>query len=253
MASDAKSIVVFDTPSQDGRTWSHHVLRILFSAHYKGIPFSIQSVEYPDIISTFSSTSLKPKDDPVEPYEIPVVQFPTPTGDPKYIMDTVGIIQAFEEMEPERSLLYASPRSVEFRSRFPPVFAPILQFAVGHVPNVLSERSTDFFKQKRQARWGKSVEQWIVEHPISDGLAVVEPRLKEFGDWLEQTPGPFVNGDQVGYADFAVVSFLGYVKAVGLADAFKQLIGMHPAVERLYNAVKITQLGNAQCQDLFEN
>ncbi|KAH8884178.1 hypothetical protein GQ53DRAFT_405795 [Thozetella sp. PMI_491] len=252
MASESDNVVIFDTPSRDGETWSHHVLRILFSLHYKGIPYSIEGIEYPDIVSTFEPTTLEPKDDPIEPYEIPVLKFQTSTGTPEYRMSTLGIIQALEDMKPEPSLLYTSPRSVEYRSRFGPAFAPILQLVVGHVPNVLSERSAEAFAQKRKNRWGKSVEQWIAEHPTREGLAVADPLIKEFGDWLELTPGPFVNGDQPGYADFTFASFLAFAKAIGRTDVFETVLGMHPAVERLYDAVRLTQLENVRCQGLFE-
>jgi glutathione S-transferase len=253
MPSKDITTVIFDTPSRDNKIWSHHVLRILYSVHYKGLPYSIESIEYPDIISTFAQTALEPKDDPVEPYEIPVLQVRTSSDITQYYMNMAKIIQTLEDAKPEPSLLYASPRSVEFRSRFAPAFAPIIQLVVGHVPKVLSERSATFFCQKRKARWGKSVEQWIAEHPIKDGLAAAEPGIKELGDWLELTAGPFVNGDQPGYADFTIASILGFMRAVGLTDAFEMVLAMHKAVKRLYDGVKLTQLGNIHCQSLFDS
>lgn len=87
---------------------------------------------------------------------------------------------------------------------------------------------------------------------MRDGLAVAEPRLREFGDWLEAVPGPFVNGDGPGYADFTVASLLAFVKAVGLSDVFETVLGFHPAIRGLYDAVKLTQAGNVDCQYLFE-
>jgi glutathione S-transferase len=249
MASN--TVVIFDTPSRDDKTWSHHVLRILFSLHYKGISYSVESVEYPDIVSTFEPTTLKPKDDLVEPYEIPVIKLQTSAGIPQYHMLIPEIIQALENIKPEPSLLYNSPRSVEFRSRFGKALVPILQLAVGHVPNILSDRSTEFFRQKRKNRWGKSVDEWIVEHPIKEGLALAEPRLKELGDWIELTPGPFIDGEHPGYVDFTIASILGYVKAIGLTDAFDQLLGMSPSVNKLYNAVGLSQQGNIRSQSLF--
>lgn len=252
MTSDNDIVVVFDTPSRDGKTWSHHVLRILFSLHYKGIPYSIEDIEYPDIVSTFEPTTLEPKGDPIEPYEIPVLKFQGPSSSPQYQMLTSSIIQALEDLKPEPSLFYTSPRSVDFRIRFWPALVPIVQLAVGHVPNILSERSAEFFAQKRRNRWGKSLEQWIAEHPAKEAFAAAEPRLQELGDWIEGTPGPFIDGDQPGYADFTIVSILGFVKAIGLQDVFEEVLGMHPALERLYDAVKLTQVGNVRCQDIFE-
>ncbi len=251
MALNSNSAVLFDTPSKEGKIWSHHVLRIVFSLHYKGFPYSIEGIEYPDINSTFAPTTLTPKTDPIELYEIPVLKLHTLDRKSRYFMGTLDIIQVLEDIHPEAPLLYASPQSVEFRSRFGPAFAPIIQAVVGHVPKILSERSAESFAQKRLDRWGKSVAQWIAEHPLGDGLASAETGIKQFGDWLELSPGPFVNGDLPSYADFTVASMLAFVKAVGFPDMLQKLLKMHPAVERLYDGVKSTQLGNAQLQDLF--
>ncbi|KAL6898649.1 hypothetical protein GGI43DRAFT_408218 [Trichoderma evansii] len=251
--AETNAVFIFDNPSKDGKIWSHHVLKILFSIHYKGIPYSFKGIEYPDIVPTFAPTSLEPKDDPIEPYEIPVLKYQTSAGSVVYEMKPSKIVQALEDLEPERSLRFDTPRSVEYRARFGPAFSPILQLTVGHVPQILSERSVGAFREKRKLRWGKSVEQWIAEHPIEDGLALAEPRFKDLGDWLEAAPGPFVDGDSPGYADFTIASLLAFVKAVGLTDVFERVLGFHPAIRGLYDAVGLTQTGNARCQYLFEN
>src|SRR4051794_24240258 len=110
MDSESNTVVVFDTPGKDHTTWSHHALRILYCLHYKGIPYSIESILYPDIIPTFAPTTLKPKDDPLEPYEIPVLKVRTASGATQYYMEPPNIIQALEEMKAEPSLLANSPR-----------------------------------------------------------------------------------------------------------------------------------------------
>jgi glutathione S-transferase len=246
MGSGDDIVVVFDIPGKDGQTWSHHVLRILYSLHYKDIPYSIEGVQYPDIISTFTPTALEPKDDPIEPYEIPVLKVQTAAGKTQYYMEPRNILQALEELKPEPSLLVTSPRSVEFTSRLAPAIRPILQTVVGRVPDILAERSIAAFAAKRKARWGKSVEQWTAEHPSSEALAAAEPGFRALGEWLEEQPGPFVNGDKPGYADFTLASILGYAKAVGLTDVFEAVLDMHPAIEKLYSAVGQTQLNNTQ-------
>jgi glutathione S-transferase len=251
MASERDTVVIYDIPSKDGKCWSHHALRILYSLHYKGIPYSIENVEYPDVNSTFDPTSLKPKDDPIEPYEIPVIKFQTPTGTTQYLMDPGEIVLALDEMKPEPPLLYRSALSVEGRQKFRPAFAPIIQLVVGEVRNVLSDRSAEFFAKKRKARWGKSIDQWIAEHPTDAGLAVAEPRMKALGDWLESTPGPFVNGEQPSYDDFTIASLIGFARAVGSTDIAERVLAMHPAIGKLYDAVKETQVGNIRCQYLF--
>ncbi|KAK0732134.1 hypothetical protein B0H67DRAFT_679622 [Lasiosphaeris hirsuta] len=246
MDSESNTVVIFNTPNKDDTTWSHHVLRILYCLHYKGIPYSIENIQYPDIIPTFAQTTLKPKDDPLEPYEIPVLKVRTASGATQYYMEPPNIIQALEKMKPEPSLLATSPRSVEFKSYLGPAVRPIIQTTAGRVLGILPERSIERFVYQRRARWGISVEQWVEEHPSLEALTIAEPRLKELGEWIETTPGPFVNGDKPGYADFTLVSILEFVRAVGLTDVFEAVLGIHPAIKRLHDAVGQTQQGNSQ-------
>ena len=247
------TVVIFDTPDNNGVTWSHHVFRILFSLHHKNIPYSIENLEYPDINEHFDATSLAPKEDPVEPYEIPVLLVKTLPDNIQYTMGAINIINVLEDIQPSAPLLHGSSRSVEFRSRFGPAFAPILQAVAGHVPKILSERSAETFAQKRKNRWGETVEQWNAKHPLTEGLIIAKPRIQDLGDWLEMTVGPFIHGSEPSYADFTIVSFLCFVKAVGFADAFRNLLAFHPAILRLYNAVKATQEKNERCCAIFED
>ncbi|OAA73053.1 Glutathione S-transferase, protein [Akanthomyces lecanii RCEF 1005] len=239
--STSDEVQIFIIPSKDGATWSHHEFRILYSLQHKQIPYSVKHVEYPDIESTFAPTTLAPKSDPLEPYEIPVLVVQPRSGDARYYMGALNIIQALEEIQPEHPLLYDTPRSVEFRSRFGPALAPVLQAVAGNVAGILSERSAAAFAEKRRKRWGKTVEQWAAEHPMSEALVAAKPRLEEFGDWLELVPGPFVHGDQPSYADFTVVSVLEFARAVGFAEAVEAVVGMHPSLKIIYQAVMAKQ------------
>ena len=254
MASITNPVVVYDTPSKAGKTWSHHTLRMLFSLHYKGIPYSIKAVDYPDIIATFTPTTLTPKDDPVEPYEIPVLAFPSLINSlPTYEMLTPRIIATLEALVPEPSLLYDTPRSVEFRKHHWKALVPILQYAIPHVPLLLLPSSALFFSQKRQGRWGKSLEQWRIEHPLEEAFATAELRLEAFGQWIAETEGAFIEGASgPGYADFTFVSVLGFVRALGLEEVWGRVLGIHPALGKLWEGVGKGQVGNESCGHIFE-
>ncbi|CAK7218902.1 hypothetical protein SEUCBS140593_003711 [Sporothrix eucalyptigena] len=230
-------IHVYDTLGHDGQIWSHHTLRILYALHRKDLSYTTQSVDYPDIESTFAPTSLPAKDDPVEPYEMPVLRFRTDGAEDLYLMDPALIIAKLDELVPDPPLRFASPRAVEARAIFGPAFAPLLQIAVGRVPTVLSERSKQGFLAKRKARWGKSLEEWVAERPQNFLLATAETRLTLFGRWLEEgNQGPFVEGSEPGYSDMTVVSILEFARRVGASEAFEA--GMrHALIARLYNAL----------------
>lgn len=238
-----EAVVLYDTLSNKGTMWSHHLLRVVLALDYKQIPYSIKSIQYPDFVSTFSATPLQPKADPIEPYETPVLEVrdADAEGGSRFYMGTADILQAVEAIQPEQPLLYSSPRSVEFRSLFGPAFAPILQSVVGHVPQILPQESVQAFEKKRGDRWGKTVEQWIVEHPTDEALAKASNGLKTIGDWLELTPGPFIHGGAPSYADFTVVSVLLFVKEVGFPEVMQAVLQLHPALEKLFRGVEAMQ------------
>lgn len=235
-------IVVYDTRGRDIPLWSHHTLRVLYALHRKGLSYTIVPVDYPDIEATFEPTSLPPKDDPVERYEIPVVLFRSTNADDKhtdeYLMEPARIIAKLDELVPDPPLPFASPHATEARALFGPALAPILQIGVGHVPGVLSDRSREGFLAKRKARWGKPLEGWVAERPQDMLLATAEPCLKAFADWLEESvrEGPFIEGTESGYADMTIVSILEYARLVGATDAFDAAMA-HPAIARLYAAL----------------
>ncbi|KAH8896066.1 hypothetical protein GQ53DRAFT_804166, partial [Thozetella sp. PMI_491] len=186
------------------------------------------NVKYPDLDSSFDPTSLKPKDDPIKRYEIPVIKFQAPAGTTRYLIDPIEIVGTLNDIKPKLPLLYDSPPSVY---------------------NILSERSAELFAQKRKSRWGKSINQWIAKHPIDTGLVVAEPRIKALGDWPESTTGSFINGKQKSYADFTVASLIGFTKGAGASDITEKVLAMHPVIGRLYDAVKLTQLRNERSQE----
>lgn len=240
--SSLPDIVVYDTPGRDIPIWSHHTLRVLYALRRKGLPYTIVPVDYPDIVATFEATSLPAKDDPVEPYEIPVVRFRSRdtqgTSADKYLMEPALIMAKLDALVPDPPLQSSSPRVVEARALFAPALAPLLQIGVGHVPGVLSTRSREGFLAKREARWGKPLEAWVAEHPQDVLLATAAPRLEAFANWIEAggQEGPFIEGGLPGYADMTIVSILEYVRLVGAKDAFDAAIN-HPTIARLYAAL----------------
>ncbi|CAK7220432.1 hypothetical protein SCUCBS95973_004153 [Sporothrix curviconia] len=231
------NIVVYDTAGHDGHIWSHHTLRILYALHRKGLAYNIEPVEYPDIEATFAHTSLPAKDDPVEPYELPVLRFWAEGTEDLYLMDPPRIIAKLDELIPEPQLSATSPRAVEARAVFFPALAPLLQVAVGHVPAVLSDRSRQGFLAKRKARWGKTLEEWVAERPLTKQLEAAEPRLVKLGQWLgEGSEGPFIEGSEPHYPDLTIVSILEFVRLVGATEAFDAAM-QHAAIARLYDAL----------------
>ncbi|CAK7234011.1 hypothetical protein SBRCBS47491_008805 [Sporothrix bragantina] len=239
------SIIVYDTAGHDGRIWSHHTLRILYVLHRKGLTYTIEPVEYPDIEATFAPTSLPAKADPVEPYELPVLRFQAQGTEDLYLMDPPGIIAKLDELVPEPRLSATSPRAAEARAIFFPALAPLLQAAVGHVPSVLSDRSRQGFLAKRKARWGKTLDEWVAERPLENQLKTAEPRLLQLEEWLEQgSEGPFIDGHEPGYADMTIVSILEFVRLVGETEAFNVAM-RHKAIARLYDALSEKNVANS--------
>lgn len=244
MMPSPPEIVVYDTPGRDNQIWSHHTLRILYALRHKGLPYTVVPVEYPDIETTFEPTSLAPKDDPVERYEMPVVRFREVGSDAdsdEYMMIQNLITSKLDALVPDPPLHFASPRTGASAALYAPFLKPLLQIGVGYVPAVLSERSRTTFLAKREARWGKPLVAWVAERPREMLLATATPHLQAFAKWLEDEEGgggkgPFIHGSQPGYGDMTIVSVLEYARLVGATGAFDAVM-QYPAIARLYAAL----------------
>lgn len=229
-------IILYDLPScpSKGRRacWSLNPWKTRLALNFKGLDYKTDWVEYPDIAPRLKPHV--PQNPPGNtPYTIPTVQLPDGT----YIMDSKPIAQRLERDYPSPSLNLDSPILPEVeRLLQPKVMMPLRGVWMPRVPpNLLSERSSEYFERTRAERWGKPLSQIAKEIGGEEAWIEALPGIKELGEIVKAKGGPFVMGETPSYADFVIVGALHFLKVIE-EDLYSRIVTIEPAFGKLYDA-----------------
>ncbi|KUJ16644.1 uncharacterized protein LY89DRAFT_685548 [Mollisia scopiformis] len=227
-------LIFYDLPTKEPRvSWSYNPWKTRLVLNYKKLEYKTEWTEYPDIESKFKDhVPPNPPDD--TPYTIPVVQFPDGT----YVMDSKKIATRIEKEHPEPHLHLDSPILEQLSKITPKAMGPLRGIALPGVhANLLPERSKEYFGRTRQARLGKTLEQYGKDSGGEEAWMEALPGIKELGELVKANGGPFVMGKTPSYADFVIVSWLQFMKVIE-EGVYQRLVGLEPALGELYNASK---------------
>ncbi|KAH6676824.1 hypothetical protein B0J14DRAFT_361193 [Halenospora varia] len=228
--------ILYDLPSK-GRCacWSLNPWKTRLALNYKNIPYETQWVEYPDIKSLLSPHVQPNPPNSLADYTIPTMQF----SPAHYIMDSKAIALHLESQHPSRSLHLDSPYLSKVEAILIPKIADPLRGVWTHLaPNVLlNEPSREYFVRTREARIGKSLEEFKKEKGGEEAWIEASSGLKELGTLLGEVEGPYFMGETPSYADFVVVGFLQFQKVID-ERFLERIVGIESSLGRLYDACK---------------
>ncbi|KAJ4323073.1 hypothetical protein N0V94_002097 [Neodidymelliopsis sp. IMI 364377] len=229
--------VLYDLPSLQGTAWSLNPWKTRLVLNFKGIDYKTEWVEFPDVEPKMKSLGLSPnpKDAPgyFTDYSIPAIKF----EDGKYSMDSWPIAQELEKRYPSPSLRIDDPVTVQVRDQISKILGPLFAQFISKVPELLPERSQEYFYKSRHQAFGKPLSEVHEEARANaeEGWKAAEGPLKEAADWLKKHDGPFFLGEAVSYADFIFVSMLYFVKRLD-EQMYQRLLSFDPAFPNVYEA-----------------
>lgn len=214
MASSDK-IVLYDLLSRDPcRSWSLNPWKTRLLLNYKGIPYSTQWLQYPDITPTLKP--FVPPNEPgaLAPYTIPAVRLP----DGQHIMDSFAIALHLEKLYPSPSLQVDSPcvsKVTELIAKIMTALRPV--YIPAEPRELLTPPSAEFFTRSREERVGMPLPEFEKsEQGGENAWKAAEPHLKELAAmYREDGNGPFLLGKDVAYADFVVVAWVKMFDRLG--------------------------------------
>ncbi|KAH8679078.1 hypothetical protein BGZ60DRAFT_428882 [Tricladium varicosporioides] len=230
--------ILYDLPSK-GRCacWSLNPWKTRLALNYKNIPYETQWVEYPDIKSVLSPHVPPNPPNSFADYTIPTMQFP-PNN---YIMDSRAIATHLESLHPPPqfpSLHLDSPYLSKVEAILPKVTDALRGVWTHLAPYVLlNEPSREYFVRTREARIGKSLDEFRKEKGGEEAWIEASVGLKELGTLLGEEEGPFFMGGTPSYADFVVVGFLQFQKVID-ERFLERLVKIEPTLGKLYDACK---------------
>lgn len=152
-------------------------------------------------------------------------------------MDSWLIAHELEKRYPSPSLHLDNPVTITIRDQISKILGPIILQFLPKVPDLLPQRSHDYFHETRTAAWGKPISEVHKEALANaeDGWKAVQAPLKEVAELLKKHDGPFFLGQSVSYADFIFVSSLYFVKRLD-EQVFQRLVSFDPVFAKVYEA-----------------
>ncbi|KAK4206776.1 thioredoxin-like protein [Rhypophila decipiens] len=213
MAKESEPIILFDIPSRKTTPWSFNPWKTRFILNYKGIPHKTEWVEYPNIRGRLEG-HVPPGADEDAPYTVPTIKFPDGT----YLMDSRAISVKLEELYPNPLLPGINHPSYNkvitimrkiVNDGFLAVFLPLVP------KNILSEVSQEYWYKTRTVEHGDLSVLWKTRGG-KKGMDASTPGFQEVTKlYLENDKGPFIEGDEITYADFLWAGYLLFFKALG--------------------------------------
>lgn len=225
------NITLYDIPSK-GRCacWTLNPWKTRLALNYKGVAYTTQWTEYPDIAPTMQSLGLGPNPEGTS-YTIPGIRFP----DGSCMMDSRKIATELEKRYPEPSMHLDAPELRQVEESLKKGFESLRPVFLPKVPDaLLNPRSAEFFTRTRKERFGISLAE--MEEKIGEtGWKEAEPALQELGALLKAKGGPFILGSTVSYADFIIVGMIHFARRIH-EDLYQRVIALEPTLKTLYEA-----------------
>jgi len=230
-ASESNPIILYDIKSKvDAPAWSPNTWKTRFVLNYKRLPYKTVWVSYPDIASTLSSLGLEPlASGPA--YTLPVIEDPTHSGSPIFIRDSAVIAQYLEATYPdmERPIFPGGSHALQalFLHQVHTRIFPLHPHLIGWLnTSILDEAGVSHINQKAVAKFGKPFadlrpkgaeleEAW---NDFKKELDVFDSVLQKNDVQFGGTGGDLVLGNQISFADFALVGIFVWMSKASSED-----------------------------------
>lgn len=245
--------ILYDLPHKEPNShtcWSPNVWKTRLALNYKGIPYTSEFIEHPDIESTLSSLGITPnpptpagQPGPKQsPYTLPAMRLP----DGKYIQDSANIAPELEKQHPEPSLHLENGLHVEAGKLLGRIAFPLLKVLYPTIAsNIILPHYKDSWVEKKEAMLGTSMQEFEASGG-ENAWKAAEPgfaALKEFLASNKKDKGPFILGSQVCYGDFIIASMLESMRLIG-DRVFEKAVGYDDQLKDLHTACGEWFVGN---------
>ncbi|PPQ85501.1 hypothetical protein CVT25_006581 [Psilocybe cyanescens] len=230
------TIIFYDIPSTlSGNAWSPNTFKTRYTLNFKGIPYTTEWVEYPDIEPVCKKLGIKPttkNPDGSDSYTLPAIHDPS-TG--VYIADSILIAEYLDKTYPDTPTVL--PRSTlalhhAFDEALDAALDPLWEFILPDTCLALNPRSLEYFSRTREQAFGKSLEDL---RPKGDYATKrwgeLQASIGKVDTWYSKTDdlGPFFMGNEASWGDIVVASYLIWLRIVWGQDSqqWKDIAGWH--------------------------
>ncbi|CAE6479576.1 unnamed protein product [Rhizoctonia solani] len=228
-ATKENPIIFYDLVGANGTSFSLNPYKTRLSLNYKGLPYRIEFLAFPDIEPRMKELGVTPVSDTHPRYIVPTIADPSsdPNGKPTYISDSFKIAVYLDEKYPAPKYPAIFPpgtRSLQhllMTQYFPTIGVCIGPIFLPKMPHLLDARSVEYWKRTN----GKLLE------PLPDDVAASkwEEARQKFVAFSKSVAindgtkdeGPFIMGNIVTFLDFAIGGTFHWIKNIEGEDSVR--------------------------------
>uniref|UniRef100_A0A8H7XQ77 GST N-terminal domain-containing protein n=1 Tax=Psilocybe cubensis TaxID=181762 RepID=A0A8H7XQ77_PSICU len=213
------TIIFFDLPSTlPGNAWSPSTFKTRYTLNYKGIPYTTQWVEYPDVEAVSKKLGIKPtttNPDGSDHYTLPAIYDPS-TG--VYLADSILIAEYLDKTYPDTPKIF--PHNTvglqhAFNEALETALDPLWEFILPDTCPILNPRSNVYFRRTREHAFGMTLEEL---RPSGERAVTrweeLKKNLEKVDAWYSKVDGTFILGNKISFADIVVASHLIWLRKV---------------------------------------
>ncbi|CAE6500587.1 unnamed protein product [Rhizoctonia solani] len=212
-ATKENPIVFYDLADANGTHWSFNTYKARLSLNFKGIPYRVEYISFPEIESRMAELGVHPISDTFPRYTLPVIADPSsgPDDTPTYVSDSFKIAIYLDEHYPSRPIFPTGTRATQnllMNSHFLTItYTLLIPLVAPSLPTILDTRSVEYFAETRGMLLRPLPEEeqlvkWKATRDTFGGLAKA----------MQAGGGRWMGGDSPTFVDFIIDSFFYLVE-----------------------------------------
>ncbi|CEL55608.1 hypothetical protein RSOLAG1IB_01620 [Rhizoctonia solani AG-1 IB] len=221
-ATKENPIILYDIPDSNGASWSPNPYKTRLSLNYKGLPYRIEYVAFPEIEPKMKELGVTPVSNTFPRYTLPVIADPPngPNGKPTYVSDSFKIALYLDDKYPAPTypaIFAPGTRSLQhilMTQHYPTMTSEIRLTMLPRMLHLFDTQSAEYLKRTRGDIF-KPYPDDVIAQKWTDAREKFSALDKsaELNDGTKDV-GPFVTGRMVSFIDFAVGSLVYWIKNV---------------------------------------
>ncbi|CAE6473020.1 unnamed protein product [Rhizoctonia solani] len=218
-ATEQNPIIFYDLADANNKHWSFNPYKTRLSLNYKGLPYQVVYLSFPDIEPRLEELGVAPVSETFPRYTLPVIADPStdPNGKPTYVSDSFKIALYLDEKYPAPkypSIFSPGTHGLQnllLTEYFPVLVSAIIPLCAPNLLRILDSRSIDYIRRTRGANF--------IPDPLSEEakLQLLKRAQQTFEILmrsldLNDGSGPFVLGTQISFIDFSIGGLFHFVQ-----------------------------------------
>ncbi|KAF7296822.1 Glutathione transferase fungal specific class A [Mycena indigotica] len=231
--SSGPGIVFYDIPSQHARvTWSPNPAKTRYALDFKGLAYTTEWVEYPDIEGVVKALGGAPtgkKADGRPHYTLPMIR---DLGTGQVVTDSLNIAIYLDKTYPDKPLMPGGDWALipAFESAIQPLLSNQLPFGIPASQALLNPPSATYFRATREVMFAQTMED-MLPAPGSERettqWAKVQAAWNTIDGWLTTAGTKYFGGAERNYADLYVAAYVFWIRTVFTEDKWRDFATWH--------------------------